>query len=165
MDKEPLVDLEKPLDTLMAKMERLKKELKEHFILVRPEEPMLLFIDGRLDSSILEWFAMSLRKWTTEKGHPKWKYMVPRLIKEMRCRKESTELKNYLMDAIDNNDDKMYLALYYAGQHWSLFVIRVIEQLVVIIDLIHKDETSYELKRILKEVFPAIMIHNLTYNP
>ncbi|GKC77732.1 hypothetical protein Tco_1128506 [Tanacetum coccineum] len=81
MDKEPLVDLEKPLDTPMAKMERLKKELKEHLILVRPEEPMLLFIGGWIDSSILEWFAMSLRKWTAKKGHPKWKYMAPRLIK------------------------------------------------------------------------------------
>ncbi|GJT20706.1 putative Ulp1 protease family, C-terminal catalytic domain-containing protein [Tanacetum coccineum] len=140
-------------------------QLKEHLILVPPKEPMLLFIGGWLDSSILEWFAMSLRKWTAEKRHPKCEYMAPRLIKERRCRKESTELKNYLMDAIDNNDDKMYLAPYYAGKHWSLFVIRVIEQLVVIIDLIHKDKTSYELIRIPKEVFHAITIQNLIYNP
>ncbi|GJV56570.1 hypothetical protein Tco_1457575 [Tanacetum coccineum] len=143
MDKEPLVDLEKPMDTPMAKEERLKKEdnkevvypvypnacvaslwsrqsktksirverevfgtVEEHLILVPPNEPMLLFTGGWLDSSILEWFAMSLRKWTAEKGHPKCKYMAPRLIEERRCRKESTELKNYLMDAIDHNDDK-----------------------------------------------------------
>ncbi|GKE71486.1 hypothetical protein Tco_1529558 [Tanacetum coccineum] len=131
MDKEPLVDLEKLMDTPMAKKERLKKDdmdpkafnklrtrttrklstrntptLEEHLIRVPPIEPMLLFTGGWLDSSILEWFAMSLRKWTAKKGHPKCKYMAPRLIEERRCRKESTKLKNYLMDAIDHNDDK-----------------------------------------------------------
>ncbi|GJY05225.1 RNA-directed DNA polymerase, eukaryota, partial [Tanacetum coccineum] len=121
MDKEPLVDLEKPMDTPMAKEERLKKESKkkvyrvergglgtvdEHFDSCHLLRAMLLFTGGWLDSSILEWLAMSLRKWTTEKGHPKFKYMALRLIEERRCRKESTELKNYLTDAIDHNEDK-----------------------------------------------------------
>ncbi|GKC27560.1 hypothetical protein Tco_1034854 [Tanacetum coccineum] len=153
MDKEPLLDLEKPMDTPMefnklrtrttrkvstrdtltrmwqafgqvqskAKSIRVEPEVfgttEEHSILIPPNEPMLLFTGGWLDSSILEWFTMSLRNSTAEIGHPEFKYMAPRLIEERRCRKESTELKNYLMEMIDHNDDKMYLAPYYARQH------------------------------------------------
>ncbi|GKC77733.1 hypothetical protein Tco_1128507 [Tanacetum coccineum] len=100
---------------------------KELLILVPLDESILLFIGGWFDVSILEWFAMSLRKWATENGHPEYKYLASRLIEETRCRKELKELKNYLMEAIDHNVDKMYLAPYYAELHWSLFIIRPIE--------------------------------------
>ncbi|GJR82222.1 hypothetical protein Tco_0153007 [Tanacetum coccineum] len=68
-----------------------------------------------LDASIPEWFAMSLRKWAAKNGCPKCRYLAPRLIHEGRCHEESTEVNNYLREAIDPNDDKTYLAPYHAG--------------------------------------------------
>ncbi|GJX03109.1 RNA-directed DNA polymerase, eukaryota, reverse transcriptase zinc-binding domain protein, partial [Tanacetum coccineum] len=88
---------------------------EEHVIYVPPTEPMLLFTSGWLDASIPEWFAMSLRKWAAKNGCPKCRYLAPRLIHEGRCHEESTEVNNYLREAIDPNDDKTYLAPYHAG--------------------------------------------------
>nr|GEW46676.1 hypothetical protein [Tanacetum cinerariifolium] len=40
----------------------------KHKIYVPPSEPMILFMGGWLEASIIEWFAMSLSKWEAENG-------------------------------------------------------------------------------------------------
>nr|GEY19583.1 hypothetical protein [Tanacetum cinerariifolium] len=80
--RDTLTHVWQPFSQVQSKMKFIRAErevigkTEEHLILVPPDESILLFIGGWFDVSILEWFAMSLRKWGTKKGHPECKYLA-----------------------------------------------------------------------------------------
>ncbi|GJY31183.1 ulp1 protease family, C-terminal catalytic domain-containing protein, partial [Tanacetum coccineum] len=137
---------------------RVFGESKSFQFFVPPHDRMLLFTNGWLNSSIITLFATSIHKilQQVKTQSNKCGFLNPYTIQDSVCMFDSLLVKNYILQAMDSSQHKLfYLAPYVESKHWNLFIIVPQQNTGFILDsdMEGKNEESYKFTNVVQQAF------------